>query len=215
MRRVSLTIEAGQLVGLLGPNGAGKSTLLGVLATLANPSTGSVTYGQVASRSADVELRRCIGLLSHELQIYAELTARENLEFFARLYGLDDPVGRSQRALERANLDARADDVVEGFSRGMRQRLALERTLLHEPRLVLLDEPFTGLDESSSLALRERLRDLRDDGRLVLVATHDLDVADGLLDRAVLMKDGRLTEFDLGGGTLRERYRATLASETR
>jgi heme exporter protein A len=215
LRRVSLTIEAGQLVGLLGPNGAGKSTLLGVLATLANPSTGSVTYGQVASRSADVELRRCIGLLSHELQIYAELTARENLEFFARLYGLDDPVGRSQRALERANLDARADDVVEGFSRGMRQRLALERTLLHEPRLVLLDEPFTGLDESSSLALRERLRDLRDDGRLVLVATHDLDVADGLLDRAVLMKDGRLTEFDLGGGTLRERYRATLASETR
>ncbi len=215
MRRVSLTIEAGQLVGLLGPNGAGKSTLLGVLATLANPSTGSVTYGQVASRSADVELRRCIGLLSHELQIYAELTARENLEFFAHLYGLDDPVGRSQRALERANLDARADDVVEGFSRGMRQRLALERTLLHEPRLVLLDEPFTGLDESSSLALRERLCDLRDDGRLVLVATHDLDVADGLLDRAVLMKDGRLTEFDLGGGTLRERYRATLASETR
>ena len=214
LRRVSLTVEAGQLVGLLGPNGAGKSTLLGVLATLANPSAGTIRYGQVTAASADIELRRRIGLLSHELQIYAELTARENLEFFANLYDLDDPRGRSQRALERANLETRADDVVEGFSRGMRQRLALERTLLHEPRLVLLDEPFTGLDESSSVALRDRLRGLRAEGRLVLVATHDLDVADGLLDRAVLLRDGRLAEFDLEGGSLRERYRATLASDT-
>lgn len=198
------------MVGLLGPNGAGKSTLLAILATLARPTAGSVRYGSVPADKGDASLRRRIGLLSHELQIYAELTARENLEFFAGLYGLDDPSQRARTALERANLTARADDVVDGFSRGMRQRLALERALLHEPRLVLLDEPFTGLDEASSLGLRERLRGLREAGRLVLVATHDLDVADGLLDRAVLMRDGRLTEFGLEGGTLRERYRETL-----
>ena len=207
LSRVSLTLERGELVGLLGPNGAGKSTLLGVLATLVRPSVGTVRYGDRNGHQDSLELRNQIGLLSHELQLYAELTARENLEFFAALFGLAEPPRQASDALERAGLGSRGEDVVDGFSRGMRQRLALERALLHQPRLVLMDEPFTGLDETSTRALGNRLRSLRDDGRIVLVATHDLDVVDGLLDRSVLLRNGRVVALGAGEGTLRERYR--------
>ena len=205
-----MTLRTGELVGLLGPNGAGKSTLLGVLATLIEPSEGSVRYGDQDAREGGAALRAQVGFLSHDLQLYPELTARENLEFFAGLYGLNDPSTRAAAALARAGLEHRADDVAEGFSRGMRQRLALERSLLHEPRLVLLDEPFTGLDETSSRALAARLRGLRDDGRIVFLATHDLDVVDGLLDRAVMLSQGRMMALPASGGALRERYRQRL-----
>lgn len=211
LSRVSLTLRAGEVVGLLGPNGAGKSTLLGLLATLITPSAGSVRYDGRAAADAAAGLRGRLGLLSHELRLYPELTARENLDFFAGLYGVPDAADRVSAALERARLADRAGDAVQGFSRGMRQRLALERTLLHEPRLVLLDEPFTGLDEGSCRALAERLGELRADRRLVLVATHDLDLVDGIVDRAVVLRRGRVGELAPSGGTLRERYRAALA----
>jgi len=212
LSHVSLSLEQGELVGLLGPNGAGKSTLLGVLATLVSPSAGTVHYGDRTGVDGGLELRSQIGLLSHELQLYGELTARENLEFFAGLFDLSDPAARASEALERAGLTARGDDVVLGFSRGMRQRLALERALLHHPRLVLLDEPFTGLDEQSTQTLSDRLRALRDDRRIVLIATHDHDVVDGLVDRAVLIDNGRLLSLDGSDGTLRERYRSAVGS---
>jgi ABC-type multidrug transport system ATPase subunit len=118
-------------------------------------------------------------------------------------------------ALERAVLSDRADDVVSGFSRGMRQRLALERALLHDPRLLLLDEPFTGLDDASAHALVARLQSRRAGGGILLVATHDLDVAEGLLDRVAVLRDGRLIAVDESRGALRERYRAHLAAAPR
>ncbi len=211
LTRVSLTLRRGEVVGLLGPNGAGKSTLLGLLASLIAPSAGTVRYGDRTADAAGALLRGRLGLLSHELRLYPELTARENLDFFAGLYGLPDAAARVSAALERARLADRAGDAVQGFSRGMRQRLALERTLLHDPRLVLLDEPFTGLDEGSCRALASRLRDLRSARRMVLVATHDLDLIDGLVDRAVLLRRGRVGTLAETGGTLRERYRAALA----
>ena len=211
LTRVSLTLRTGEVVGLLGPNGAGKSTLLGLLASLITPSAGTVRYGDRTAAEAGTDLRGRLGLLSHELRLYPELTAHENLEFFARLYGLPDAAARVSAALGRARLADRAGDAVQGFSRGMRQRLALERTLLHEPRLVLLDEPFTGLDESSCRALASRLAELRSDGRMVLVATHDLDLIDGIVDRAVVLRRGRVGTLAETGGTLRERYRAALA----
>ena len=211
LARVSLTLRAGEVVGLLGPNGAGKSTLLGLLASLITPSAGTVRYGNRTAADAGAALRGRLGLLSHELRLYPELTARENLEFFAGLYGLPDAAARVSEALECARLADRGGDPVQGFSRGMRQRLALERTLLHEPRLVLLDEPFTGLDEGSCRALASRLGDLRADRRMVLVATHDLDLVDGIVDRAVVLRRGRVSELAASGGTLRERYRALLA----
>ncbi len=213
LSRVSLQARAGEIIGLLGPNGAGKSTLLGVVATLVAPSRGRVLYGDLPARELGAALRRRLGYLSHDLQLYPELTAGENLDFFARLYGDTRPADRVAAALAQARLTDRGADRVGGFSRGMRQRLALERALLHEPRLVLLDEPFTGLDERSVGDFAARLRGLRAAGRIVLLATHDLDIVDGLLDRAVVLRAGRTVALAEVGGSLRERYRAAVADE--
>ncbi len=212
--RVSLTCRAGEVLGLLGPNGAGKSTLLAILATLLAPSAGEVRYGDIGLRDAGPALRARLGFLSHDLHLYPELTARENLRFFARLYGLDRVEERVGEALAHAGLSERGDDLVSGFSRGMRQRLALERALLHEPRLLLLDEPFTGLDDASVGALVARLRALREAGRIVVVVTHDLDVAEALLDRLAVLKDGRLVALEDASGRIREHYRASIVSRT-
>ena len=211
LSHVSMICSAGQIIGLLGPNGAGKSTLLGVLSTLTEPSTGEVRYGERTAREVGAALRAQVGFLSHDLQLYPELSARENLEFFARLYDLDRPSERVAKALTSAGITDRADDIVEGFSRGMRQRLALERALLHSPRLALFDEPFTGLDEAACGALVTRLQRLRAVGRIVVLATHDLDVVEGLLDRAIILRGGRMREL-AAGASLRERYRAGLAN---
>ncbi|MEW6319936.1 MAG: heme ABC exporter ATP-binding protein CcmA [Acidobacteriota bacterium] len=210
LARVSFECRAGDIVGLLGPNGAGKSTLLSILATLVAPSSGHVEYGGRRSSEVGAALRARLGLLGHDLYLYPELTARENLRFFARLYGLADADGAVGRGLAMAGLVERADDQVQGFSRGMRQRLALERALLHAPRLLLLDEPFTGLDQASAAALVARLRGLQAEGCLVLVATHDLDVVDGLLTRVLYLRSGRLVETTDGSAGLRERYRRVM-----
>jgi len=211
LSHLSLTARSGDIIGLLGPNGAGKSTLIAMLATLAAPSTGEVRYGAESARTLGAALRIRIGLLAHELHLYPELSARENLAFFARLYGLE-PDGVVDAALEAAGLSDRADDPVNGFSRGMRQRLALERALLHRPRLVLFDEPFTGLDDRSVGLVSARLRRLAADGGIVVVATHDLDLADGLVTRVALMRDGRLLSDEPAADGLRARYRARMGA---
>jgi ABC-type multidrug transport system ATPase subunit len=209
--RLSYTARAGDLIGLLGPNGAGKSTLLGVLATLIKPTTGTVRYGTHLAAHAGGAIRARIGLLAHELHLYPELSARQNLEFFARLYGLDAAVV-VDTALSTAGLTDRADDDVSTFSRGMRQRLALERALMHRPRLVLLDEPFTGLDDRASRLVADRLRQLAVAGAVVILATHDLDIADGLVTRVAVMRDGRLMTDEAGGAGLRARYRSLVGA---
>lgn len=204
LNRVSFRCEAGEIVALVGPNGAGKSTLLAIAATLLEPSSGAVVYGD-HPRTADVRAR--IGVLAHDLYLYPELTATENLAFFARLHGLADVGSRVSAALARAQLSDRRDDAVLGFSRGMRQRLALERALLHEPRLVLLDEPFTGLDDRSAAGLVARLVELRTSGCLVILATHDLDTIEPVVSRALLLQQGKVQPIPSGTGSLRERYR--------
>ena len=216
LSKVSLTLNAGDIVGLLGPNGAGKSTLIGILATLVTSSGGEVRYGQHTAREGGPHLRQRIGLLAHELHLYAELTARQNLAFFAALYGVPShKTGTvTDAALERAGLTDRADDQVLGFSRGMRQRLGLERALLHDPRLVLFDEPFTGLDDRSVGTVSARLRQLAAGGAIVLVATHDLDLADGLVTRVALMRDGRLLSDEAAATGLRTRYRSLVGGGT-
>jgi ABC-type multidrug transport system ATPase subunit len=207
LSRVTLSCRAGEIVALLGPNGAGKSTLLAIAATLLTPSSGEVRYGPHTARTAGHDLRGRIGLLGHDLYIYPELSAAENLAFFARLYNLADTPAVVERALSQANLLERRDDAVSGYSRGMRQRLAIERALLHDPRLVLLDEPFTGLDDAATAALRERLGLLRGRGAIVLLTTHDLEAIDTIADRAVALVAGRLMDIAPGAGRLRERYR--------
>ena len=210
LSRVSLDCRAGEIVGLLGPNGAGKSTLLAILSTLAAASSGSVLYGGRTASDIGAPLRSRIGVLSHDLHLYSELTALENLVFFGRLYGVANAQAVAADALRRARLDERGGDVVSGFSRGMRQRLALERALLHSPRLLLLDEPFTGLDDASTLALIGRLRELRSAGCIMLVATHDLDVGEAVFDRAVILHDGRLIASEADVRNLRKRYQDRL-----
>jgi heme ABC exporter ATP-binding subunit CcmA len=211
LSRVSLSIAAGDIVGLLGPNGAGKSTLIAVLATLASPTQGEVTYGGRSARALGASLRLRIGLLAHELHLYPELSARQNLAFFAELYGLDAR-GPVDEALESAGLADRADEPVQGFSRGMRQRLALERALIHRPRLVLLDEPFTGLDDRAVALVADRLKRLAAGGAIVVLATHDLDLADGLVTRVALVRGGRLLSDEPASSGLRARYRALIGA---
>ena len=211
LSRVSLSARSGEIVGLLGPNGAGKSTLIGVLATLVAPTSGETFYGDQPSRLWGPALRQRIGLLAHELHLYSELSARQNLAFFAELYGLN-PRDTVDAALERAGLADRGDDDVSGFSRGMRQRLALERALLHRPRLVLFDEPFTGLDDRAVGIVSDRLRALADEGAIVVLATHDLDLADGLVTRVALVRDGKVLADEPASTGLRARYRALIGS---
>ncbi len=211
LSRISFRAAAGSIVGLLGPNGAGKSTMLSILATLLRASSGYVRYGVHDSGVPGKALRASIGVLGHDLFLYPELTARENLAFFAALHGSPDAATAAAAALATAGLADRADDPVVSFSRGMRQRVALERALIHAPRLVLLDEPFTGLDDASTARLVTRLNGLREHGTIVIVATHDLDVADGLLDHAVFLRDGRMMESMARPEALRATYRAVMS----
>jgi heme exporter protein A len=211
LHRVSLRAIAGEMIALLGPNGAGKSTLLSIVATLLAPTSGAVRYGEHDAAKAGAALRARLGLLGHDLYIYPELSPAENLRFFGRIYGLDAVEERIMEALDHAGLSHRRDDPVSGFSRGMRQRLALERALLHAPRLVLLDEPFTGLDDAATHALRRRLAMLRESGCIVLITTHDLETIEGIIDRAMMLRNGVLTELPAGSGSLRDRYRASVA----
>ena len=207
---ISFTAQAGTILGLLGPNGAGKSTLLAILGTLLVASTGRVEYGDVTAEQGGAGLRARIGMLGHDLFLYPELTARENLTFFGRLYNVANVEVHVGAALERAGLAARGDDPVSSFSRGMRQRVALERALLHGPRLLLLDEPFTGLDQASALALVGRLREEQARGVITLLATHDLDVVDGLLTEVVFLNGGRRASAGPAHGPLRDRYREAM-----
>jgi len=211
VKSISFSAGRGEIVGLLGPNGAGKSTLIAMLATLVSPTTGTIRYGGQTAAEGGAALRGRIGLLAHELHLYSELSARQNLEFFAELYGLS--VAGVQPALASAGLTDRADDIVSGFSRGMRQRLALERALLHGPRLLLLDEPFTGLDDNAVTAVTNRLRLLASTGTIVLLATHDLDVADGLVTRVAVVRDGKLISDELAATGLRSRYRSLIGHD--
>ncbi len=213
--RVSFVAARGSIIGLLGPNGAGKSTLLAMLATLLRPSAGAIRYGTMQATDAPPALRGRIGVLGHDLFLYPELTARENLAFFAGLYGRRDEDVAARAALTRAGLADRGDDLVASFSRGMRQRVALERALIHDPRLVLLDEPFTGLDEASTAALVARLRGLRESGAAIVLATHDLDVADGLLDEALFLREGRMVESLSRPEGLRAAYRRAMTGPIR
>jgi heme exporter protein A len=208
LHKVSFSAARGEIVGVLGPNGAGKSTMLGVLSTLLRPTSGSVAYGDDGGDAG--QLRSRIGVLGHDLFLYPELSARENLLFFAELYGVPHAPSTVAEALRTAGLEARADEPTSTYSRGMRQRAGLERALIHAPRLVLLDEPFTGLDDESASALVERLRTLRADGRIVILATHDLDLAEGLLDQAVFLREGRVVHAVARPERLRATYQGAV-----
>jgi heme exporter protein A len=191
LRGVDFSVAPGERVTLFGPNGAGKTTLLKLLTGAARPTRGEVRVAGADPADAESGARRRIGLLSHQSFLYPGLTAAENLDFYARLYGLDDRRARVAAALAEVELQARAGDRVRTFSRGMEQRVALARTLLHEPEVVLLDEPYTGLDPHASALLHRTLERLRDGRRTVLLVTHNLSQGLELADRVVVQVGGR------------------------
>ena len=189
---ITFDVPRGAYVALLGANGAGKSTLLRILATLIPPTKGHLAlFGETLRREAS-GLRARLGLIGHGTMLYRDLSARENLVFFGRLYDVPDAAARADELLEYVGLTGRAHDPVKTFSRGMAQRVSIARALVHDPELLLADEPFAGLDAPSQGMLQEMLGRLHDEGKTIILASHDLAQALRMAGRSLVLRQGRL-----------------------
>lgn len=195
LHRVTVTLPRNTVTALVGENGAGKTTLLNILATLDRPTHGEVRFGDQPFESFARSGRRQIGWVSHDALVYEDLTGHENLTFYARMYGLDNADELADRWLERVGLDDVPDRRVRAYSRGMRQRLSVARALLHDPKLLLLDEPLTGLDRGGRQLLIDLFAEHRDRGCIVVMITHDLHATRELVDRVAVLKRGKLTYY--------------------
>ncbi len=189
VREVSFALEAGETLALFGPNGAGKTTLLRILAGLLRPTTGKATIGG-ADILTETTTRGRIGLISHQTMLYPALSAAENVEFAARLHGVSSPKAASLAALERLGIAQRAQSAVKTLSRGMQQRVSIARAIVHEPGVVLLDEPYTGLDASGASALSSLIHSLRDRGAAMVLVTHNVDEGLVVASHAAVMLRG-------------------------
>jgi heme exporter protein A len=190
LRAVALNIEPGSTTALLGRNGAGKTTLLRIIAGLSRPSRGSVKIQGADAREQSTRQR--IGVLGHGIALYEELSAIENLTLFGRLYGLSDSRKRADEMLERVGLARVRDGLAREFSRGMRQRLAVGRAFLHDPEVLLLDEPFTALDDRAIAVLQSMIQSMRDRGRTIIMSTHQLREALDLASHVALLQRGQI-----------------------
>ncbi|MGH9459811.1 MAG: ABC transporter ATP-binding protein [Vicinamibacteria bacterium] len=189
---LNLRVGWGEVLALFGRNGAGKTTFLQLAATLMKPTEGRFLYGEGKESSSPEEIRRGIGLVSHASFLYPDLTVRENLAFYARLYGLTKVSAVVEEAAERADLSARADSPVRSLSRGMHQRLTIARAVLHRPSLLLLDEPYTGLDPVSADRLSGLISNFREQGTAAILTTHDLERGLAIADRVAILESGRV-----------------------
>lgn len=192
LHRVSMCLQPGALTAIVGDNGAGKSSLLNILATLDKPSDGEVFFGEHDWATYARKGRHKIGWVSHDSLIYAELTGRENLEFFASMYGLKNSSQISEDWLKRVGLTDAADRLASTYSRGMKQRLTLARALLHKPSILLLDEPMTGLDQAGRTDMTALFRQLCQEGCLLVLVTHNLGMLQELADHVVVLRRGKL-----------------------
>ncbi len=203
IRALDLELFPGERVALLGANGAGKTTLLRILATLSRPTSGSVSIAGHLTHKAPDKVRAQIGVVAHQPYLYEDLTAEENLRFFARMYGVADERSRIDEILFMIGLISRRDDRVRTFSRGMQQRLAIGRAILHRPALLLLDEPDSGLDREGARVLERILGYQRTTGGTVLMTTHDLRFGLATADRVLLLENGKIV-LDAPATTLNE-----------
>lgn len=200
LRGANLAIGEGEVVALLGANGAGKSTLLRVIAGLMKADRGEIRLGGVPIQKAGSELRRYVGLVSHAPLLYNHLSGLENLTFFAGLYDLQNSRERIEAVLQAVDLWRRRNDLVRTYSRGMQQRMAIARAILHDPPVLLLDEPDTGLDQASSYMLQNLLEQLSDKRRAILFSTHNLDRASSWANSVALLIHGTITHHQSTAG---------------
>jgi heme exporter protein A len=190
LRGVDFHVQPGEFVALLGPNGAGKTTFLRILASLSRPNLGSVKVAGYSLPTQAAKVRAQLGVVSHLPLLYPDLTAEENLQFYARMYGLADHQLRITEVLEMVGLESRRRDLVRTFSRGMQQRLAIGRAIIHDPEVVLFDEPYTGLDQDASEMLDAVLRSVAAQGRTVVMTSHDLARSEDLATRFDILSRG-------------------------
>jgi heme exporter protein A len=190
LRGVDFDVQPGEFVALLGPNGAGKTTFLRILASLSRPSLGEVKVAGYRLPNEAASVRARLGVVSHMPLLYGDLSAEENLRFYGRMYGIVELEPRITEVLEMVGLDMRRRDLVRTFSRGMQQRLAIGRAVLHDPEVMLFDEPYTGLDQDASTMLDEVLKTVAAKGRTVVMTSHDLARAEELATRFDILSRG-------------------------
>jgi heme exporter protein A len=190
LRGLDFEVKAGEFVAILGPNGAGKTTFLRILATLSRPSLGEVSIAGFPLPTQAAAVRRRLGVVTHLPLLYGDLTAEENLRFYGRLYSLDSLNARITEVLKLVGLFERRFDLVRTFSRGMQQRLAIGRAVLHDPEVILFDEPHTGLDQEACVMLDNVLREVAARGRTVIMTSHDLMRVSELASRFDVLSNG-------------------------
>lgn len=216
LRGLDFNVRPGEFVALLGPNGAGKTTFLRILASLSRPSLGEVNVAGYRLPNQAAQVRARLGVVSHMPLLYADLTAEENLDFYARMYGITNYQLRITEVLQMVGLESRRRDLVRTFSRGMQQRLAIGRAILHDPHVVLFDEPYTGLDQDASSMLDEVLKSVAAQGRTVVMTSHDLARAEELATRFDVLSRGVIvasaSRESLGRANLLTFYKQALAA---
>jgi heme exporter protein A len=200
LRGISLEISAGECVALVGHNGSGKTTLLKIAAQLTQPSRGKIAFFSTENAVPLEEVKSRVGMVGHHTLLYEEMTAEENLIFFAKLFGLVNPVEKARQALQPVGLGARASDLVRTFSRGMRQRLSIARALIASPGLLLFDEAGTGLDPEGQQWLGATIRRLHDSGCTILMSTHGRNETQSAVTRAIRLDGGKITHDSGAGG---------------
>ncbi|PKN95345.1 MAG: heme ABC exporter ATP-binding protein CcmA [Chloroflexi bacterium HGW-Chloroflexi-6] len=216
LRGLDFSVEKGEFVALLGPNGAGKTTFLRILSSLSRPSLGQVSIAGYSLPAQSAAVRRRLGVVSHMPLLYGDLTAEENLQFYGRMYNLPELSQRVDEVLAMVGLSARRRDLVRTFSRGMQQRLAIGRAVLHDPQVMLFDEPYTGLDQDASEMLDGVLRRVAAEGRTVVMTSHDLARAETLASRFDILSRGVIaasaSQASLGTGNLLDFYKQVLGA---
>jgi len=192
LRGIDLKVKKGEFLAIIGPNGAGKTTLIKILSTLMKPTSGEGRIVGFDLREEEGNLRRNIGMLSHYTFLYENLTAYENLKFYGRLYEVKNIEKEIKKVIEEVGLETRLHDTVRSFSRGMKQRLSIARSIIHDPSLLLLDEPYTGLDQWSEKRFKNILRGFHNQGKTIIMTTHNLSSSLEFSDRVIILSSGRI-----------------------
>jgi len=214
LNQVNLTVKKGEFLALFGPNGAGKTTLIRILSSLMRPTSGEVLVAGYDAKSEGEDLRRIIGVISHNTFLYDNLTAFENLKFYGRMYDVKGLKERIEEVLELVGLKERMHERVQTFSRGMQQRLSIARAILHEPSILLLDEPFVGLDQNGLETLKGVLEGFREAGKTTVMTSHDLERGLEMCSRVTILHSGVIVYSEDISRTVRDDFQHTYSDYT-